>query len=146
TLCRYSASRAFASSTLKRVAMATMIRPRPLGIAAGLGAAAIWGGMYVVTKYVLAYVPPLTLVLMRELIGAAALGAVMAATRAPLVRRRDLPLVVLLGAVGLFVSIVAQYVGTDLSTAANGALITSATPAFMVLFAWPILGERLTAA
>jgi len=43
---------------------------RALGIAAGLGAAAIWGGMYVVTKYVLAFVPPLTLVLFREFIGA----------------------------------------------------------------------------
>jgi drug/metabolite transporter (DMT)-like permease len=123
-----------------------MIRPKSLGIAAGLGAAAIWGGMYVVTKYVLAFVPPLTLVLMREVIGALTLFAIVAATRAPRVERRDLPLVLLLGFVGLFVSIVAQYVGTDLSNAANGALITSATPAFMVLFAWPILEERLTAA
>lgn len=123
-----------------------MIRPKLLGLAAGLGAAAIWGGMYVVTKYVLAYVPPLTLVLMREAIGAAALFAVVGATRTRLVERRDLPFVGLLGFVGLFVSIVAQYVGTDLSNAANGALITSATPAFMVLFARPILGERLTAA
>lgn len=115
------------------------------GIAAGLVAAAIWGGMYVVTKYVLAFVPPLTLVLMREALGALTLFAIVAATRAPLVARRDLKLVGLLGFVGLFVSIVSQYVGTDLSNAANGALITSATPAFMVLFAWPILDERLTA-
>jgi drug/metabolite transporter (DMT)-like permease len=51
----------------------------------------------------------------------------------------------LLGFVGLFVSIVAQFAGTKLSTAANGALITSAVPAFMLVFAWPILGERPTA-
>ncbi len=113
---------------------------------AGLGAAAIWGGMYVVSKYVLGYVPPLTLVLLREVIGAATLGLAMALTRPPAVRRRDLPLMVLLGFVGLFVSIVAQFAGTRLSTAANGALITSATPSFLVLFAWPILGERLTPA
>src|SRR5215470_1972607 len=99
---------------------------RAAGIAAGFGAAAIWGGMYVVTKYVLAFVPPLTLVLMREVIGASTLAAIIGVTRARLVSKKDLPLVGVLGVVGLFVSIVAQYVGTDLSTAANGALITSA--------------------
>ena len=117
---------------------------RTAGILAGLAAAAIWGGMYVVTKYVLAFVPPLTLVLMREVIGAATLFAIVAVTRIRLVERRDFKLVGLLGFVGLFLSIVSQYVGTDLSNAANGALITSATPAFLVLFARPILGERLT--
>jgi drug/metabolite transporter (DMT)-like permease len=50
----------------------------------------------------------------------------------------------LLGAVGMLVSMNAQFLGTKLSTAANGALITSATPAFLVLFAWPLLGEPLT--
>ena len=119
---------------------------RAQGIAAGLGAAAIWGGMYVVSKFVLGYVPPVTLVLLREVIGAATLGLLMAVARAPTVRRGDLPLMVLLGFVGLFVSIVAQFAGTRLSTAANGALITSATPSFLVLFAWPVLGERLTLA
>jgi drug/metabolite transporter (DMT)-like permease len=117
---------------------------RIAGVAAGLGAAAIWGGMYVASKYVLHYVPPLTLVLCRLAIGTAALGLLMAATRAPLVRRPDLPLMALLGFVGLFVSMVAQFAGTSLSTAAGGALITSATPAFMLLFGWPLLGERPT--
>jgi drug/metabolite transporter (DMT)-like permease len=35
--------------------------------------------------------------------------------------------------------------GTKLSTAANGSLVTSATPAFVLLFAWILLGERITA-
>lgn len=119
---------------------------RALGIAAGLGAAAIWGGMYVVSKYVLAYVPPMTLGLGRLIVGAATLAAVAAATGAPRVRRGDLRFMALLGLVGLCVSLGAQFAGTRLSTAANGALITSATPAVLILFAWPILGERLTAA
>jgi drug/metabolite transporter (DMT)-like permease len=98
--------------------------------------------MYVVSKYVLDYVPPLTLVVLRLVIGTATLGIIAAATGAPWVRRRDLPLMVLLGFVGLCVSMVAQFTGTKLSTAASGALITCATPAFMLLFAWPLLGER----
>ncbi|HEU5314786.1 MAG TPA: EamA family transporter [Chloroflexota bacterium] len=118
---------------------------RVVGIAAGLGAAAIWGGMYVVSKYVLDYVPPLTLVVLRLVIGTATLGVIAVATGAPWVRRRDVPLMVLLGFVGLCVSMVAQFSGTKLSTAASGALITCATPAFMLLFSWPLLGERPTA-
>jgi len=118
--------------------------PRLIGILAGLGAAAIWGGMYVVSKYVLAFVPPLTLVLARLVVGALTLGLIALLSRQPRVCRRDLPQMALLGFVGLSVSMIAQFAGTRLSTAANGALITSATPAFLVLFAWPILGERLT--
>jgi drug/metabolite transporter (DMT)-like permease len=117
---------------------------RLLGILAGLGAAAIWGGMYVVSKYVLDYVPPLTLVLARLVVGALTLGIVAVLTRQRRVARADLGFMALLGLVGLCVSMVAQFAGTRLSTAANGALITSATPAFLVLFAWPLLGERLT--
>jgi drug/metabolite transporter (DMT)-like permease len=120
--------------------------PRLLGILAGFGAAAIWGGMYVVSKYVLAFVPPLTLVLARLVVGALTLAVVALLSRQPTPARRELPFLALLGFVGLCVSMVAQFAGTRLSTAANGALITSATPAFLVLFAWPILGERLTLA
>jgi drug/metabolite transporter (DMT)-like permease len=119
---------------------------RAVGVAAGLGAAAIWGGMYVVSKYVLDHVPPVTLVWLRLAIGTVALGAVALVGRAGRrpIGRRDLGLMALLGAVGMLGSMNAQFLGTRLSTAANGALITSATPAFMVLFARPILGERLT--
>jgi drug/metabolite transporter (DMT)-like permease len=38
----------------------------------------------------------------------------------------------------------AQFVGTDKSTAVNGALVTSASPAFIVLFAVLLLREQLT--
>jgi drug/metabolite transporter (DMT)-like permease len=37
-----------------------------------------------------------------------------------------------------------QFIGTKLSTAANGSLVTSATPAFVLLFAAAILRERIT--
>ena len=48
------------------------------------------------------------------------------------------------GIVGLGLSLGAQFVGTDLSTAVNGALVTSASPAFVVFFAVLLLRERLT--
>jgi drug/metabolite transporter (DMT)-like permease len=42
-----------------------------LGIAAGLLAAGIWGGMYVVSKVVLDIIPPFSLVSLRLILGAA---------------------------------------------------------------------------
>jgi drug/metabolite transporter (DMT)-like permease len=52
--------------------------------------------------------------------------------------------VVSVGFVGFGISLGFQFVGTRLSTAANGALVTSATPAFVLLFAACLLGERVT--
>jgi drug/metabolite transporter (DMT)-like permease len=48
------------------------------------------------------------------------------------------------GLVGFGISVGAQFVGTDKSTAVNGALVTSSSPAFILLFAALILRERLT--
>ena len=49
-----------------------------------------------------------------------------------------------IGIVGLGISLGAQFLGTDLSTAVNGALVTSASPAFVALFAVLLLKEKLT--
>jgi len=48
------------------------------------------------------------------------------------------------GFVGYGISLSLQFLGTKLSTAANGSLVTSATPAFVLLFAWILLSERIT--
>lgn len=108
-------------------------------------AAAIWGGMYVVSKYVLAFIPPFTLIWLRYVIAFAILVLIMAVNRTPLVRRRDLGLLAWIGFIGYFVSIGAQFVGTKLSNAHMGAMITSASPAFIVIFAAWLLKEKLTA-
>jgi drug/metabolite transporter (DMT)-like permease len=46
------------------------------GILCGLGAASIWGGMYVVSKVVLEIIPPFTLVSLRLLLGIITLAIV----------------------------------------------------------------------
>ena len=115
------------------------------GLFAGLGAAAIWGGMYVVSKIVLDVIPPFALLSLRLIMGAIALGAVILfqKNKAPLTKEfvRNSFLV---GFVGYGVSLGFQFVGTKLSTASNGSLVTSATPAFVLLFAPFLLGERTT--
>jgi drug/metabolite transporter (DMT)-like permease len=121
-----------------------MARSRILGASCLFLAAAIWGGMYVVSKYVLDYIPPMTLLLARLLIGAATLLLVVVAGRSPWVARRDLARMALLGLVGFGISLGAQFAGTRLSSAGHGAVITSVTPAFILVFAAALLKERVT--
>jgi drug/metabolite transporter (DMT)-like permease len=117
---------------------------RLLGSLCLASAAAIWGGTYVVSKYVLDFTTPLLLVVIRFCIAAAALGLFVLLTRPERVRRADWPRIASYGFVGYTLSIGAQFIGTQLSSAHMGAVITSASPAFIVLFAWWLLKERMT--
>lgn len=107
-------------------------------------AASIWGGMYVASKYVLDYIPPFTLLVMRLAIAGVILGLVMAFTGEWRVARKDWLLLASLGLVGFTFSLGFQFWGTKLSTAHNGGLITSASPALITLFAVWLLKERMT--
>lgn len=113
-----------------------------VGALSGLIAAAIWGGMYVVSDAVLDVIPPAPLLLIRYLVALPVLWAAARLSQAPGIQRPDWPNLALTAFVGFGISLLAQFAGTQLSTAAAGALITSATPAFIVVFAWLILHER----
>src|SRR5262245_5754216 len=115
-----------------------------IGILCGLGAASIWGGMYVVSKVVLEIIPPFSLVSLRLLLGAITLAIVIALRGVPNLSRQQFLQVLGVGFVGYGISLSLQFLGTKLSTAANGSLVTSATPAFVVLFAWMLLKEKIT--
>ncbi len=58
--------------------------------------------------------------------------------------KRDFLIIIAIGVIGNTISIVAQETGTMLSSAQMGAIITSSTPAFVVIFARLLLKERLT--
>jgi len=120
------------------------------GLLAGLGAAAIWGAMFVVSKAVLPVIPPFTLLTLRLLLGALSLALVWMLTRrrspeVPRSPRKVSAWIPVLGAgfVGYGVSLGLQFMGTDLGTASNAALVTCATPAFVALFAAPLLKEKI---
>lgn len=121
-----------------------MTRRQWIGILCGLGAAAIWGGMYVVSKVVLAVIPPFTLVTLRLVLGIAVLWLILVRQGWTGFSRRQWLQAVGVGWVGYGVSLGFQFVGTRLSTASNGALVTSATPAFVLVFAAWLLRERIT--
>ncbi len=114
------------------------------GLICGLGAASIWGGMYVVSKVVLEIIPPFSLIVLRLVLGSLSLALILVSRSMPGIPRADFWRVFGVGVVGYGVSLGFQFVGTKLSTAANGALVTSATPAFVLLFAAAILHERIT--
>ncbi|AIQ52231.1 DMT family transporter [Paenibacillus sp. FSL R7-0331] len=108
-------------------------------------AASIWGGMYVVVKHVVEVVPPLEIVWLRYMIAIVALLIIGIVTKQSWrIAKRDMLLILMIGLIGNTVSILTQEAGTMLSTAQMGAIITSTTPAFMVLFARIILKERIT--
>jgi drug/metabolite transporter (DMT)-like permease len=112
-------------------------------------AASMWGGMYVVSKYVLDFIPPLTLLWLRYVIALVFLFVILKIVQIKnknrvTLKKRDWLLIAWIGFIGYFVSIALQFIGTKLSDAHTGALITSATPAFIVIFARLILKEKFT--
>ena len=105
----------------------------------------MWGGMYVVSKVVLEVIPPVSLVWLRYVLAVAALFAMGQRQRVSWrVPRQQWLLIGAIGLVGYVVSIWAQFLGTALSTAQMGSVITAATPAFMAVFAHFLLRERIT--
>lgn len=112
-------------------------------------AAAIWGSMYVVSKYVLQYIPPLALVGLRYVTAVAILfiiilGQYWRTRQRVRITGKSWILLFLIGFIGYFASIVFQFIGTKLSDAHTASLITSATPAFIVVFARIVLREAVT--
>ena len=111
---------------------------------APLVAAALWGGMYVVSKWGFTLIPPVTLGFLRVAVGSGVLVAVVVAAGRGVPSRADWPGFVVLGG-WVTLTIVTQFVGTELTNASQGSLLTVLTPVFTVLLGAIVLGERLTA-
>lgn len=111
---------------------------------APLLAATLWGGMYVISKWGFDAIPPVTLAFLRVVLGAAALLVVV---RFVYPRRsfsrRDWRGFAVLG-VWVTVTMVTQFVGTQLTTASQGALITVLTPVFTLLLGIALFDEPFT--
>lgn len=113
------------------------------GYFAGITAAAIWGGMYVVSKVILEVIPPFSLLSFRLILGAATL-LIISYWVGFKTEWEQVKTFLLVGLVGYGISLSFQFIGTKLSTASNGSLVTSATPALVLPFAYFLLREKLT--
>lgn len=108
--------------------------------------ASLWGGMYVVSKATLEFIPPFTLVWLRYVV--AFIMLVLLYHKQLFKKKHSFNIIYKqifpIAMIGYFGSISLQFLGTKLSNAHTGALITTATPAFMVFFGWYILKEKLS--
>lgn len=109
-------------------------------------AAALWGAMFVVSKILLDAIPPFVLAWLTYGIGVVILSTfALARKESWRIAWRDVPLLLVVTLSGYVISVGAQFIGTEMSTAQLGSVVTASTPSFMILFAIPILGERITA-
>ncbi|WP_136602338.1 DMT family transporter [Salinigranum halophilum] len=105
-----------------------------------LAAAALWGGMYVVSAWGFSRIPPVTLGFLRVAIGAATLLAVVRLRGHDPLTRTDWRAVTVLGG-WVALTIVSQFLGTAWTSASQGSLLTVLTPVFTVLLGWAVLDE-----
>ena len=105
----------------------------------------IWGSLYTVTRIALETVPPITLLFFRYVIASVALFALTRVMNKNMkIKREDWKYFLFIGAVGYFVSVGAQIVGTKYAGASVASLINATNPIFITFFAVLILKERLT--
>ncbi|UPM42298.1 DMT family transporter [Halocatena salina] len=111
---------------------------------APLLAAALWGGMYVVSKWGFGAIPPLTLAFVRVVLGAATLFVLVRLTKPQRSFSRVEWYRFGVLAVWVAVTMATQFLGTALTTASQGALLTVLTPVFTLVLAVSLLDESLT--
>ncbi len=98
------------------------------------------------SKVVLEVIPPFTLLNIRLLLGIICLGSLTLLSRGFRATRKQVGVIFLVGILGFGISLGFQFSGTKLSSAANAALVTSASPVFILLFGALLLRERVTSA
>ena len=97
-------------------------------------AAALWGGMYVVSAETFNAIPPATLSLLRLLLGVAALVLIAVLRRESLGWGRVPKQSVLFAGAAVASSMLLQFGGTALTSAVEGSVVTMATPVFVLIF------------
>jgi drug/metabolite transporter (DMT)-like permease len=113
-------------------------------VAAALLAVFFWGMSFVWVKIVFIQYRPLTTIFLRLLIATCILGAVYALNlRRERIRRKDLPLLLLLALCEPFLYFIGEGFGLQRVSATLGALIISTIPVFVPLAAVLVLKEKL---
>ena len=106
-------------------------------------AAALWGGMYVVSAETFAAIPPATLSLLRLAIGVTALATIALLRGESLGWAKAPKGAVLRAGVAVAASILLQFAGTALTSAVEGSVVTMATPVFVLIFGRLLEGIRV---
>jgi drug/metabolite transporter (DMT)-like permease len=107
-------------------------------------AAACWGAGAVMSKGVLGYLPPLTLLVVQLIASLTFLWAVIAIKRMRVPLRRETFRLGLIGLLNPGLAYTFSLLGLSLTTASMSALLWAAEPILILGLAWLILRERLT--
>ncbi|MGD9675784.1 MAG: DMT family transporter [Candidatus Bipolaricaulia bacterium] len=111
-----------------------------IGLAVLLG---IWSSAFAAIRVGLSAYGPGELALLRFLTASAVLAAAAVARRTRLPRARDLPLILLLGVLGITGYHLALNFGEVTVSAGTASLLIGAAPLFTAALAVPVLGERM---
>lgn len=105
----------------------------------------VWGGVYVAGKVVLGIIPPITTLCVRYILSVLALFSVLGVThRFQAIEKKDWSKLAIIGVAGYFCSILLQTYGMKFANASIASLINAMNPVAIILFAVPLLGERIT--
>lgn len=102
----------------------------------------IWGSLYVVSKYAMETVPPITVLLSRYLISVVVLGIARVKKGFQPVKREHIKYFVIVGVVGYFAGIGLQLIGTSMIDASLASLINALNPIVMSVAAVFMLKEK----
>lgn len=104
----------------------------------------IWGSQYVVSKYALAVMPPLTVLLCRYIVSVSCLFIISRVTGClKPVKKGHGKYFLVIGVLGYFVSIGGQLLGTSLLDASLASLINAMNPITISILAALILKEKI---
>ncbi len=103
----------------------------------------LWASAFAAIRGALEAFPPGELALLRFLVASLTLAVINAVRGVSLPQRRDLPLIVLLGFLGITVYHVSLNFGEVIVTAGAASLLISSAPVFTALLAAVGLGERI---
>jgi drug/metabolite transporter (DMT)-like permease len=104
----------------------------------------IWGAAFPITKPALTDIPPFTFAVLRFLIALVILLPLAGRSWIDLLRGPERGRIVALGMFGFCLVQLSQMAALRLSPASDISLISTLTPLWITLLAWPMLGERPT--
>ncbi|WP_051688159.1 DMT family transporter [Desulfofalx alkaliphila] len=105
----------------------------------------MWAGAFVAARYTVEDLPPFTVAFLRFAMAAALLWALLLLTERPRVKVKSnhWPLMILLGATGIFTYNALFFISLQYTTAINGSLIVASNPVVTTLMAVIILREAV---
>jgi drug/metabolite transporter (DMT)-like permease len=122
------------------------LKATTLGRLAAAGAIVLWGVSFVATKAALREISPVTLIFTRFALGSIVLFLILAVRNEPLVPPRDtLPVLALLGFVGIFVHQMLQANGLVLTTAIRTGWLIALTPIWSAVLSAVLFRETFRA-